>query len=364
MSTTIEVDTKTFVRFWLVIAGLIFASSIIWSARGALVIIALSLFLAIAIRPLARKLDKLISRKHPRPALSSALAVILVLVVVCFTLGIVGPMLINQSSRFFISNSDSFSTDLTTVEGINQLGSVFGINDLAGQLSLTIKNYAASIISDVSSTVVAGVSTVVAIIANIVLTFALTLLFMIQGPALVNNFWRKIYGRNNKTGETVKRIMTKFAKVIEKYVTGQVTVALIDACVVFVSTLILSFIFNFDQTLAFPLALVSAVFILIPMFGAFIAGGIITVLLLLQNFWAGIAFLVFYIIYQQFENNMIAPKIQSNTMELPSLIILISITIGMYVFGLLGAIISIPIAGIMKVLYDEYPNIRALKHSR
>ena len=72
-------------------------------------------------------------------------------------------------------------------------------------------------------------------------------------------------------------------------------------------------------------------------------------------------FLIFYIIYQQFENNMIAPKIQSNGMELPSLIILISITIGMYIFGLLGAIISIPVAGIIKVLYDEYPNIRALK---
>ena len=364
MSTTIEVDTKTFIRFWLVIAGLILLATLVWSARGALIIIALSLFLAIAIRPLARKLDKLISRKHPRPGLSSALAVILVLVIVCFTLGIVGPMIVNQSSRFFSSNPDSFSTDLTTVEGINQLGSVFGVHDLAGQISLTIKNYAANIISDVTSAVVTGVSTIVSVIANIVLTFALTLLFMIQGPELVSNFWRKIYGRNNKTGETVKRIMTKVAKVIEKYVTGQVTVALIDACVVFVSTLILSFIFGFSQTLAFPLALVSAVFILIPMFGAFIAGGIITVLLLLQSFWAGIVFLVFYIIYQQFENNMIAPKIQSNGMELPSLIILISITIGMYVFGLLGAIISIPIAGIIKVLYDEYPNIRALNRGR
>ena len=360
MSTTIEVDTKTFIRFWLVIAGLILAASLIWSARGALIIIALSLFLAIAIRPLARKIDSIISKKHPRPALSSALAVVLVLVIVCFTIGIVGPMIVNQSSRFFSSNPDSFSTDLTTVEGINQLGSVFGIDDLAGQISQTIKNYASSIISNVSSTIVAGVSTIVSVVANTVLTFALTLLFMIQGPALVGDFWRKIYGKNSKTGATVKRIMTKVAKVIEKYVTGQVTVALIDACVVFISTLILSFIFGFSQTLAFPLALVSAVFILIPMFGAFIAGGIITILLLLQNFWAGVIFLVFYIIYQQFENNMISPKIQSNSMELPSLVILISITIGMYIFGLLGAIISIPIAGIIKVLYDEYPNIRAL----
>ena len=69
-------------------------------------------------------------------------------------------------------------------------------------------------------------------------------------------------------------------------------------------------------------------------------------------------FMVVYIIYAQIENNAIAPKIQGNALDLPAVVILCAITIGMYMFGLLGAIIAIPIAGCIKVLVDEYPNIR------
>ena len=65
--------------------------------------------------------------------------------------------------------------------------------------------------------------------------------------------------------------------------------------------------------------------------------------------------------YLQVENNVISPKIQANSLELPSLVILMAVTIGMYMFGLAGAIISIPVAGIVKVLIDEYPAIKALE---
>ena len=69
--------------------------------------------------------------------------------------------------------------------------------------------------------------------------------------------------------------------------------------------------------------------------------------------------MVVYIIYAQVENNFIAPKIQGSALNLPAVVILCAITIGMYMFGLLGAIIAIPIAGCIKVLVEEYPNIRA-----
>ena len=109
------------------------------------------------------------------------------------------------------------------------------------------------------------------------------------------------------------------------------------------------------------MAMIAAVSLLIPMFGAIIAAILVTLFLLFQSPMAGIIFLIFYVIYQQIESNVVSPKIQANSLELPSLAILIAITIGMYSFGLLGAIISIPIAGIIKVLVDEYPAIRALE---
>ncbi len=58
--------------------------------------------------------------------------------------------------------------------------------------------------------------------------------------------------------------------------------------------------------------------------------------------------------YQQIENNYISPTIQSKRLELSALAILASVTIGLYLFGIAGGIISIPIAGSIKVLLDTY----------
>ena len=84
-----------------------------------------------------------------------------------------------------------------------------------------------------------------------------------------------------------------------------------------------------------------------------------TLILLFNSPVAAIIFAVVYIIYAQIENNIIAPKIQGSALNLPAVAILVAIVIGMYMFGLLGAIIAVPIAGCIRVLIDEYPNIRA-----
>ena len=59
-------------------------------------------------------------------------------------------------------------------------------------------------------------------------------------------------------------------------------------------------------------------------------------------------------IYQQVENNVISPAVQSRTISLSPLAILVAVTIGIYVFGIAGGIISIPIAGCIKILIEEY----------
>ncbi len=90
------------------------------------------------------------------------------------------------------------------------------------------------------------------------------------------------------------------------------------------------------------------------MFGATIAGILISILIAFNDVTAGVIFAAFFIIYQQIENNFISPTIQARQLELSPLTILASVTIGLYVFGLAGGIISIPIAGCIKVLLEDY----------
>ena len=71
-----------------------------------------------------------------------------------------------------------------------------------------------------------------------------------------------------------------------------------------------------------PTILIVFVLSLIPMFGATIAGVLVTLLLAFNNVPAGIAYAVFFVVYQQIENNFISPAIQSKKVELSALMVL------------------------------------------
>ena len=151
------------------------------------------------------------------------------------------------------------------------------------------------------------------------------------------------------------------ANVVSTYVSRQMIVAMIDGCAAIVIVFILSLILGFSPSLAIPMGMITMIFYMIPMFGQFIGGTLVTVVLFFSSPVAALVFAIIYIIYAQIENNLIAPKIQGDALNLQPILILCAITIGMYMFGLLGAIIAIPIAGCVRVLIDEYPNIRGLR---
>ena len=359
MSKLVEVDTKTFIRFWLVIAALFIVLALIWRARGGLLIVGLSIFLAIALRPLVAKVQKGFKGKLSKGA-AAGLTVGAVVLVFGVFFATVGPMLVTETVKFFSTASESLEAH-SGLAGLDSLGQRFGIENLSGEVVATVKSFSAELVSNLSSSVISSVSALANFLTGLILTIVLTILCLVQGPEIANSFWKKIDGRNGKTGAVVRRITMKIADVIAKYVGGQAVVALIDGIVVGVATFILSLIFGFSSGLAFPMAMVAGLFILIPMFGAIIAIVLISMMIFFQSPVAGLVFVVFYAIYLQVENNVISPKIQANSLELPSLVILMAVTIGMYMFGLAGAIISIPVAGIVKVLIDEYPAIKALE---
>ena len=151
------------------------------------------------------------------------------------------------------------------------------------------------------------------------------------------------------------------ANVVSTYVSRQVMIAVIDGCATAIIVFILSLILGFSANLAIPMGMITMLFYLIPMFGQFIGGTLVTMLLFFSNPLAAGIFAVVYIVYSQVENNVISPKIQGSALKLQPVVILSAVVIGMYMFGLLGAIIAIPIAGCIRVLIEEYPNIKALR---
>jgi hypothetical protein len=100
---------------------------------------------------------------------------------------------------------------------------------------------------------------------------------------------------------------------------------------------------------------------LIPLVGATL-GAIPTIgVAFLHSTTAGIGIVIFYIVYQQFENHVLQVQIMSRTVDINQLFVLVSVLVGVELFGILGALLAIPAAGVMQVIVRDLWDHRAGK---
>lgn len=367
MSKKIETDTWTFIRFWLVPLGLVVLLFLVYKSLTGLIVIGASIFLALALKPLVRKVNKLFTKffgsdkKHQ--TVSAVMAYLIVVIVVGAIVAIVGPVVVNETAKFIDHFPETFETTFGGWEGVNNFGKSIGIDDLQKEITDDVHEISNNLLGVLGNNLMASVSGAADIIMKVVLVLVLTLLILLDGPKMLEKMWATL-GKRKGSEQSVavgKRIVMRMANVVSTYVSHQMMVAILDGCATMVIVFVLSLILGFAPDLAVPMGMITMTFYMIPMFGQFIGGTLVTVLLFFSAPLAALVFAIIYIIYAQIENNLIAPKIQGNALNLSPLIILCAITIGMYMFGLLGAIIAIPIAGCIKVLVEEYPNIKTIR---
>ena len=367
MSKVIETDIKTFVKFWLVplvIAGILF---FLYSALTGLVIVGISIFLALALKPLVKKVNNFFTKhfgtEKKHQTASAVLAYLIVVIVIGGIIAIVGPVVVSETSKFVQKFPETFEHTFGGWDGINNFGKIIGVENLRGEISTAVAKLSENLLGILGNNLVSSVSGVADVVMKVVLTLVLTLLFLLEGPGIMEAFWRKIStGEENKQPIMLaKTVLARMANVVSTYVSRQVIVATIDGCASGFIVFCLSLFTGISMSLAIPMGMITMLFYLIPMFGQFIGGTLVTLILLFTSPLAAIIFAIVYIVYAQIENNVIAPKIQGNALNLLAVVILVAIVIGMYMFGLLGAIIAVPIAGCIRVLMDEYPNIKAAR---
>lgn len=357
---TIDVDTRTFIRFWLVILAFAIIALFVWKALSGLIIIGIALFLSIAIQPLATRIKHLTKRENS--SFASVLAYVTIILLIAIILAIVAPVVVDETVRFVQQLPATFQNTLGGWDGINAFGQTIGIDNLQNEILSALQSFSSAFVNNFSNFLVNGIGTLAQVVTNVILVLVLTLLFCLEGPDLVQKFWHTLAGkRKNSSIRAYQHLAERLSNVISTYISKQVTIAILDGCVVTLAVFILALVCGFSASLAIPMGLTALILYLIPMFGPIISCILISLLLFFSSPIAAIIFLIFYIIYAQIENNLIGPKLQGNALNLPTSLILVAIILGMYMFGLIGAIIAIPIAGCIKVILEEYPNLREVQ---
>lgn len=350
MKVRIDIDTKTFVRFWLVVIGFALAFLLLYSARTAFIIIGVSLFLALALSPPVNKLASVLPGKSRLGG--TALAYIAVVVVLGGFIFMVVPPIVEQTARFVQTIPSAVETATQQWSGLDDAIENYGIRDQVDQALASVEESASSWAANIGSTVITGAGSLVMFLTASLITLVMTFFMLVEGPAWMRRIW-KVYTDKDRMKHH-KDVATKMYKVVSGYVNGQLLVAAIAGAASSAVIFLLSLIFDLPANLAIPVAAIVFIGSLIPMFGATIAGIIVTALLAFNDLTVAAVFLVYFVIYQQVENNLITTVIQSKTLDLSPLVVLVSVTIGTYLMGIAGGIISIPIAGCIKVLIEDY----------
>lgn len=349
MSSKIELDTKTFIRFWLVIIGFALLALLIYKAATGLIIIGAALFFALAISPLVKKLAKFLPGGIQ---LSIAVAYVLIVGLIALVVAVVVPTVVNESVRF-MRNMPTIINNMTSDNGvINSLGRKIGIKDLQNQVVETAANASGEFIKNFGNSVTTSLGTLANLMAVLILVLALGFFMLTEGPQIMTMFWKNFQAYPGMP--KVRRSVDHMAKVISSYVSNAITVSLMNAVATACAVFVLALIFNFSPGLALPFGMITGVFSLIPMFGSFVGGCVVAGLVGMSAWGAGLAFLFYTLVYLQIESNVISPKIQGRGLRLPALVVLASVTIGVYMFGLIGAIVAIPIAGCIKVFLEDF----------
>lgn len=347
----IDIDTRTFVRFWLVILGIVLAAYLIIKAQTGLIIVGVSLFLALALNaPVA-----LIAKKLPGKSRvgATALAYVAVIAILGAILTLVVPAVIQQTAKVAQTIPAVVESASGQWQGFQDFVKQYNLQGQLDAATASIQSSASAWAGDVGQNVVAGIGSVFAGIAALILVLVLTFLMLVEGPEWLKRIWRlyKDEDRMKKHRRVAHRIYT----VVSGYVVGQLTVSTIGATAAGIFVFILSFIFpEVDANLAMPTAAITFILSLIPMFGATIGGVLIALLLALNSIPAAIIYAIFFVVYQQIENNFISPHIQARRINLSALMVLAAVTVGLYMFGVIGGIIAIPIAGSIRVLIEEF----------
>ncbi|MGE5762371.1 MAG: AI-2E family transporter [Mycobacterium leprae] len=178
-------------------------------------------------------------------------------------------------------------------------------------------------------------------VAGAVTVFVLAYLMVLQGPKVTEGTLNVF---DPERAARIRRVGADCARTITGYISGNLLISVICGLLTYAVLKIAG--------VPFPglIALFVAIADLVPLVGATLGAVVAGLAAFLHSVPAGIAVVVFFVLYQQLENHLLQPLILSRTVKLNPLTVLLAILIAVELAGILGALLAIPIAGMIQVI--------------
>jgi predicted PurR-regulated permease PerM len=336
MNRTERLDSMTIFR-WAVVAGLGLltvglAALAVYTVRQILVLAFVALFVAVSLDPAVRWL---VRHRTPRPLAVGIIFGVAFLAVVGLLAAVIPP-LVRQAGALSQDLPGYIATFTEKFQSLREFGDRYG-------MTTQLQNVAKNLPGVIGSNVVGFVQLAFGAVFSALTVVVLSIYFMLDLPRLRRGVVRlfPLSARGRAT-----RMIDVTVDKVGAYMIGNVIISLVAGAATFVALTLMG------ASFALPLAVVVAITDLIPMIGATIgAVACVLVTLVSDELWpTAVLVAIFFVVYQQLENYVIAPRVLRNAVDLSTLAVLLAGLLGAAVLGLIGALVAIPIAAVIKVL--------------
>ncbi|MBA3488599.1 MAG: AI-2E family transporter [Longispora sp.] len=302
----------------------------VWSI---LILVFVAAFLAVGLNPAVVKLRSWGLNR------GLAIAVVGLGMVLIFCGGIASliPPIIQQGNQI-ADKLPEFVSRLANSRFLNDLNERY---DIASRLQSALQTIDAQ---SVFGGVAGGVGTVFSSLFNILMAVVLTFYFLVAFDRLKAGAYRLAPASRR---ERVQLLGDEILAKVGQYMIGALGIA---ACAG-ISSLIFMLILGIPY--AYALALIVAIFDLIPQIGATLGAIIVTIIGFTVSVPVGIACVVFFVIYQQLENWFIYPKVMKRSVAVTDLAAIVAVLLGVGILGIVGALIAVPVVAAIQLIVRE-----------
>ncbi|MGI8461565.1 MAG: AI-2E family transporter [Solirubrobacterales bacterium] len=251
--------------------------------------------------------------------------------------------LINDLPEYAQDLEQTFSKNETLAQVNEDYDLTAKLEELAGNLAGDLGG-AAGTLADIGAGILSSMFAVVTILV-------LSIFLVSRGRGWIDAVIDK---RQKREDDVIKRALDHMALAVGGYIGG----ALLQATIAGLAAFLMLSVLGAPSPIA--LAVVIAIFDIVPLVGATIGAFIVGVVLLFAADFPGdvIAWVIFAIAYQQFENYVVQPRIQSRAVDLDPFVVVIAALFGGTLLGVIGALVAIPIAAAMQIGVKEFLSYR------
>lgn len=301
--------------------------------------VVIAIFFTLALNPVVEFVSKYMPKKSRGAA--SALVVFGSFAIGIAVIAAFIPSVIHQST-------DLINNIPETVESISESNTpVARLMDKYNVVEYVDKNQDKIVdtISGFGQPVLNGLRSAIGSIVALLTVISLTYFMLAEGADWMAMLGRSRYGKKVKE---IEPVLTDMYGAVSGYVAGNLATSILAG----VSASIMLAILGVPY--AVPLGIIVGLFDLLPLIGALIAAIIVLFFCLFQSLSTTAIMLVFFVIYQQVENQVLQPMVYSKTVQISPLIVFLAALVGASLAGLVGALIAIPIAASIKIVLSYY----------